>query len=71
MEKNFFTHDAAWHVHFPHRWPFVRGIHQSLVDSPHKGPVRWNFDISFTVIPDQAVEQGVKLPTIWDTMTPM
>ena len=23
----------------PHNWPFVRGIHQSLVDSPHKGPV--------------------------------
>ena len=22
-----------------HYWPFVRGIHQSLVDSPHKGPV--------------------------------
>ena len=23
----------------PHYWPFVRGIHQSLVDSLHKGPV--------------------------------
>ena len=22
-----------------HNWPFVRGIHRSLVDSPHKGPV--------------------------------
>ena len=22
-------------------WPFVRGIHQSLVDSPHKGLVMW------------------------------
>ena len=22
-----------------HYWPFVRGIHQWLVDSPHKGPV--------------------------------
>ena len=22
-----------------HNWPFVRGVHQSLVDSPHKGPV--------------------------------
>ena len=22
-----------------HRWPFVRGIHQLLVDSPHKEPV--------------------------------
>ena len=23
--------------HFLHYWPFVRGIHQSLVNSPHKG----------------------------------
>ena len=26
--------------HFPHYWPLVRGIHQSLVDSPHKGQWR-------------------------------
>ena len=24
-----------------HYWPFVREIHQWLVDSPHKGPVTW------------------------------
>ena len=23
--------------HFLHEWPFVRGIHRSLVNSPHKG----------------------------------
>ena len=23
--------------HFPHNWPFVRGIHRSPVNSPHKG----------------------------------
>ena len=29
-----------------HNWPFVRGIHQSLmVDSLHKGPVMQTFDI--------------------------
>ena len=27
---------SLWTSHY---WPFVRGIHQSLVDSPHKGPV--------------------------------
>ena len=27
-----------WWKHPLHYWPFVRGIHQSLVDSPHKGP---------------------------------
>ena len=26
---------------FRHYWPFVLGIHQSLVDSLHKGPVMW------------------------------
>ena len=34
---------------FQHYWPFVCGIHQSLVDSPHKGPVAWIFDVSFGV----------------------
>ena len=26
--------------HFTHYWPFVRGIHRSPVDSPHKGQSR-------------------------------
>ena len=26
--------------HFPHYWPFARGIHRSQVDSPHKGQWR-------------------------------
>ena len=34
---------SGWHpkenTKAQHYWPFVRGIHQSLVDSPHKGPV--------------------------------
>ena len=29
---------AAW-ICFLYYWPFVRGIHWSPVDSPHKGPV--------------------------------
>ena len=33
-----------------HYWPFVRGIHQSLVDSPHKGPVMYSFIVSFVVV---------------------
>ena len=37
-------HDVmAWKC-FPHYWPFVRGIHRSPVDSPHKGPVMERFD---------------------------
>ena len=28
-------------------WPFVRGIHQLLVDSPHKGSAMQSFDVCF------------------------
>ena len=31
--------------HFPRYWPFVRGIHRSPVDSPHKGQWRGAFDL--------------------------
>ena len=34
---------------FPHDWFFVRGIHQWLADSPHKGPVTQSFDNSSVV----------------------
>ena len=32
-------HVIKW-KHFPRYWPFVRGIHRSLVNSPHKGQRR-------------------------------
>ena len=41
-----------WHPDtetLPHYWPFVRGIHQLLVDSPHKGLVIQIFDVYFVV----------------------
>ena len=34
--------------HFPHYWPFVKGIHQSLVNSPHKG--QWCGAMMFSLI---------------------
>ena len=34
--------------HFPRYWPFVRGIHRSPVNSPHKG--RWRGALMFTLI---------------------
>ena len=34
--------------HFPRNWPFVRGIHQSPVNSPHKG--QWRAALMFTLI---------------------
>ena len=34
--------------HFPHCWPFVRGIHRSPVNSPHKG--QWCGALMFSMI---------------------
>ena len=34
--------------HFPRNWPFVRGIHWSTVNSPHKG--QWRGALMFSLI---------------------
>ena len=34
--------------HFPRNWPFVRGIHRSPVNSPHKG--QWRGGLMFSLI---------------------
>ena len=34
--------------HFPHHWPFVRGIHRGLVNSPHKN--QWRVALMFSLI---------------------
>ena len=34
--------------HFPRNWPFVRGVHRSLVNSPHKG--QWRGALMFSLI---------------------
>ena len=34
--------------HFPHYWPFVRGIHRSLVNYPHKG--QWRVALMLSLI---------------------
>ena len=45
---------SIWHddvikwKHFPRYWPFVRGIHRSPVNSPHKG--RWREALMFSLI---------------------
>ena len=43
------THDDVikW-KHFPRYWPFVRGIHRSPVNSPHKG--QWRGALMFPLI---------------------
>ena len=39
--------DVIQWKHFPRYWPFVRGIHRSPVNSPHKGRWRGAFMFSF------------------------
>ena len=45
----FSNHDDVikWE-HFPHYWPFVRGIHRSPVNSPEKG--QWRGALMFSLI---------------------
>ena len=52
------TEESKWHYrchddvikwkHFPRYWPFVRGIHRSSVNSPHKG--QWRGALMFSLI---------------------
>ena len=49
----------AW-KRFPHYWPFVRGIHWSPMDSPHTGPVTWNFDVCLRRFRDRAFSRGIR-----------
>ena len=49
MCDEFPSHDDVikW-KHFPRYWPFVRGIHRSPVNSPHKG--HWRGALMFSLI---------------------
>ena len=41
-------HDVIKWKHFPRYWPFVRGIHRSPVNFPHKG--QWRGALMFSLI---------------------
>ena len=43
-----FHDDVIKWKHFPRYWPFVRGIHRSPVNSPHKG--QWRETLMFSLI---------------------
>ena len=51
MKRYSLLHDDVikW-KHFPRHWPFVRGIHRSPVNSPHKG--QWRRALMFSLICD-------------------
>ena len=47
-EKQQSHDDVITWKHFPRYWPFVRGIHRSPVNSPHKG--QWRGALMFSLI---------------------
>ena len=49
MNQSLHEHDDVikW-KHFPRYWPFMRGIHRSPVNSPHKG--QWRGAFTFSLI---------------------
>ena len=47
-KKKQYHDDVIKWKHFPRRWPFVRGIHRSPVNSPHKG--QWRGALRFSSI---------------------
>ena len=53
--------------HFPRCWPFVRGIHRSPVNSPHKG--RWRGALMFSLICTLS-KQLSKQSWVWWVGTP-
>ena len=45
---SYYHDDVIKWTHFPRYWPFVRGIHRSSVNSPHKG--QWRGALMFSFI---------------------
>ena len=70
MGNNGMEHDdsMAW-KHFRHYRPFVREIHQSLVESPHKRGSYTDLWIFLSCKLNQAVEQTAKYRIMWNTIT--
>ena len=48
VDRYIYVLDAWWRKHFSRCWPFVRGIHRSLVNSPRKG--QWRGALMFSLI---------------------
>ena len=50
FDNGHFHDDVIKWKHFPLYWPFVRGIHRSTVNSPHKGQWRGALMFSLTCV---------------------
>ena len=74
IDTNVAVHDEVikW-KHFPRYWPFVRGIHRSQVNSPHKGQWRGAlmFSLSCVWINGWVKDCLVVRLVIWDATTPI
>ena len=70
LGHGYHDHVIKWR-HFPRYWPFVRGIHRSPVNSPHKG--QWRGALMFSLIcvwMNGWVNTMVRL-VIWDAIAPI
>ena len=54
--------------HFPHYWPFVKGIHWSMVDSPHKSQWCRALIVFFDLHLNKRFEQTIEMLVIWDAI---
>ena len=53
-----------------HYWPYVRRIHQWLVDSPHKRPVIWKlFSCNDIIIQEPSLSRSIPSAEEWHSIT--
>ena len=51
--------------HFPHYWPFVRGIHQWITPTKASDVELWYF---LWFVPEQTAFETIETPVIWDAI---
>ena len=67
---SYFQDDVMKWKYVPRYWPFVRGIHWSLVNSPNRGKGQWRGALMFSSIcalPNGWVNNKAQM--IWDAVT--
>ena len=56
-------HETVFCITGPLRLEFTSGEGNPQVDSPHKGPVMWSFDVFFVVSPNKLLSKQL---SSWD-----
>ena len=57
--------------HFPRYWSFLRGIHRSPVNSPHKGQWRGAMMLPLICVLNKRLRKKIVRLMIWDTIAPI